>query len=329
MRGFIGSRKLLLKILGFLTKPFFLIWDHLLKRENAFVIYRFGAAIGDQLAMSAAVRFLHIEHGLNVYVWCNHTILFHNNPRVIKCSNLSWIPRILRTLMLRLTRMTGMCRIKGFHLILKEGEIYEEKMRSCEELKNKHIVEINTQQFGEYKVIGKIKPELFLSDHERGIMRQEFSPLPDGYGLIHSEGKNDWTPNKQWGAERFQELVNLTHDKVNWIQVGGKSDKKLNEAIDLRGKTSLRGLAFLIETSDYIVCQEGLYTHMAESVGTKSITIYTGFHSSSISLYDNTVPIQPSDVECAPCWLLTPCPHDMKCIAGQEPSLVSKIILEL
>lgn len=57
--------------------------------------------------------------------------------------------------------------------------------------------------------------------------------------IIDAGYKNDFT-NKMWQLSRFQEVVNQTCDKINWIQVGA-SDKNHNHKI-LDNVTSLVGM---------------------------------------------------------------------------------------
>lgn len=89
----------------------------------------------------------------------------------------------------------------------------------------------------------------------------------------------------------------------------------LNLKIDLRAQTSMRELFYLISKSEFIVCQEGAYNHIANAFNTKAITIFTGFNPMSLCLYNSTIPIQNNKLPmCSPCMKTEKCQFEMKCI---------------
>lgn len=70
--------------------------------------------------------------------------------------------------------------------------------------------------------------------------------LPKNFAIIQPIGKTTYTPNKEWGFDKFQNVVEKTKE-INWVQSG------LKDVLDLRGETkSLRELAFLISKADFV-----------------------------------------------------------------------------
>lgn len=91
------------------------------------------------------------------------------------------------------------------------------------------------------------RPCLYLSDDEKTWIDQVRHHFTDGrkipFWLINAGIKNDYTA-KAWPIEYFQEVVNCTVGRIQWVQVGAKEHNhpKLEGAIDLRGKTDHRQL---------------------------------------------------------------------------------------
>jgi ADP-heptose:LPS heptosyltransferase len=125
-------------------------------------------------------------------------------------------------------------------------------------------------------------PDLHLSEEEKGWMNQ----VEDTFGykgpfwLINAGHKSDY-PLKQWGVDNWQALVDLLADRVQFVQVGeltpdedlkayeeGRLQKivhyhpKLNNVLDLRGKTDLRQLIRLCYHAQGAVCGVTALMHM-------------------------------------------------------------------
>lgn len=84
------------------------------------------------------------------------------------------------------------------------------------------------------------------------------------YWLINAGYKSDFT-NKMWAFDRYQEVVNRTRDKITWVQVGSlKHDhQKLENVVDLRGKTSHRSLLKLVLNSSGVLTANSYLMHLS------------------------------------------------------------------
>jgi ADP-heptose:LPS heptosyltransferase len=61
--------------------------------------------------------------------------------------------------------------------------------------------------------------------------------------------------------------------------------------------------------------------HAAAAVNVPSVIVYGGFEAPWQSGYPMNVNLY-SDVECAPCWLESICPHEKKCMEMITPEIV-------
>jgi hypothetical protein len=89
------------------------------------------------------------------------------------------------------------------------------------------------------------RPHLYLSNDERSWISQikELTNDDRPFALIDAGVKSDFTA-KQWPVEYYQDVVNQTKDKIEWVQVGAKEHDHvpLDNVINLIGETSTREL---------------------------------------------------------------------------------------
>jgi len=119
--------------------------------------------------------------------------------------------------------------------------------------------------------------------------------------------------NREWYPQRFQELCAELRTDVRVVQVGSSSDMKLEGAIDLRGKTTLRQTAAVLANSLVFVGLAGFVMHLARAVNCRSVIIYGGREKPAITGYVANKNLY-SQVRCAPCWLRNACEFNRKCM---------------
>lgn len=91
------------------------------------------------------------------------------------------------------------------------------------------------------------RPCLYLADEERQWIDQVREHEAHGrripFWLVNAGIKADYTA-KAWPVEYYQEVVDLTLGRIQWVQVGGREHDHpaLARVIDLRGKTDHRQL---------------------------------------------------------------------------------------
>ena len=119
--------------------------------------------------------------------------------------------------------------------------------------------------------------------------------------------------NREWYPHRFQELCAQLRSDVRVVQVGSASDLKLEGAIDLRGKTSLRQTAAVLANSLVFIGLVGFVMHLARAVDCRSVIIYGGREKPALTGYVANKNLY-HQVRCAPCWLRNPCEFNHKCM---------------
>jgi len=290
----------------FLKKLLSKLTNSILKFFNVYVIYRIGHAVGDQLNMSSVIRLIHNQYPFKIIVISSFSELFENNPRLWRSYQVK--VGFLGSLIARILRFLSGNHLENF-LFTNVNFTYEDYMRDHNNLL--HIVEANTLHFNLDLNFDKISNEIFLTKNEINIFSRKFN-LREPYSIIQPNSKTSYTPNKDWGFEKYQKIVTKFKD-INWVQVGLEGDLLLNDVKNYVGMTSLRELAFLIKNADFVLADEGLLNHMASAFETKSFVVFSGFSQVELAKYTTTVPIvNYPQVDCSPCWITENCPKKIK-----------------
>ena len=117
----------------------------------------------------------------------------------------------------------------------------------------------------------KIRPTEFRGDiHLSPSERSWFSQVHEQVGqdvpfwIVCAGGKYD-TTIKWWSLERYQEVVDSYQGKILFVQVGqrGQWHPLLENAIDLRGRTSIRQLIRLVHHAEGVLCGVTFPMHLA------------------------------------------------------------------
>lgn len=295
-------------------------FNYLLKYFNVFIIYRIGSAVGDQLCMSAVVRLIDQQHSFKIVVISSYPEIFDNNPRVWKNIGIKryslYVSRALRFL-------SGI-QLENF--LFKDSKCsFEEYMRSSK--KKQHLVEVHSRHFNHRIDYNEIQNEIYLSRLEIERCAEKFN-MPDFYSIIQPNSKKSYTPNKQWGLDNFQKVVNDRHDTF-WVQIGSQDEFLLKNVEDFRGRTTLRELFYIVSQSQFVFANEGLVNHVASAFNIKSYVISSGFSDTSLAEYDSSIFFNASDsCDRSPCWLLNECKVIGKpCLSSIHPGMVSGHLL--
>lgn len=156
----------------------------------------------------------------------------------------------------------------------------------------------------------ELRPYVFLTKEEFAAGK-----LADGQVVMQSSGLSGAFAmrNKEWFPHRFQEVCSELRTDVQVIQLGSKDDPKLEGALDLRGKTSLRESAAILANSYVFIGLVGFLMHLARAVDCRSVIVYGGREKPSQTGYVANKNLY-TQVKCAPCWLRNPCDYDRKCM---------------
>ena len=156
----------------------------------------------------------------------------------------------------------------------------------------------------------ELRPYIFLTAAELAAGK-----LVENHVAIQSSGLSSplGLLNREWYQQRFQELCAELRSDVRVVQIGGISDMRLEGAVDLRGKTSLRQTAAVLANSLVFIGLVGFVMHLARAVDCRSVIIYGGREKPAITGYVANKNLY-TQVRCAPCWLRNACEFNHKCM---------------
>lgn len=167
-----------------------------------------------------------------------------------------------------------------------------------------------------------VRPELDLG----GTRTRERSTV-----IVHSR-PNSRLLSKDWGLDRWHELVALLHKAgVRVRQVGAKDEPLLDDVEDLRG-APVHELSDVFARSAAVTCVVGFLMHLAEATQTPAVVIYGGREHPSIDGYLDQIHLCSRPLPCRGRWgcHLGPdleCPHGMRCMEELTPQLVAREVL--
>lgn len=311
-----------LLLLRFTGYPIVLGINAFLDRKKLFVLYRLhGSAIGDTLVMTGVIRCIAEDLGCRVivYVKQNDAIFLHN-PHVLFCRSYEKIGRLEKTLV-----KSGLEIFRGSHIAK-----YHPQIRNLDEYllsHREHSIITNSRHIPNllYKTL---RTEISFSTNELNDFSSRLL-LPLNYAVVKPTGKTSVTTKKEWGLQHFQAVVNTFPDII-WIQPGASDDPILDGVIDMRGKTNLRELFYLIANARFTLAIEGLYNHIAGAFSAPSFVVYSGHFFPEAFAYPNTMAIiQEKLPNCSPCFLdgLKDCPIPGKpCMSELTPAYVAGFI---
>lgn len=125
------------------------------------------------------------------------------------------------------------------------------------------------------------KGDVHLSDLERADLPCKFKTVINGpYWLVSAGGKRDFTI-KWWDRQRYQSVVDHFRGRLTFVQIGaaGHFHPKLEGAIDLRGKTSIRELIHLVHHASGALSPVSFLMHLSAAVDPSAEMRSAGFDS--------------------------------------------------
>lgn len=139
-----------------------------------------------------------------------------------------------------------------------------------------------------------------------------------GTVVIEPHMKPSGSPNKQWGWERWQELVRLMD--LSWVQLGPPGTRILEGVRHLSTPTFLDARAPLSGASAAVLPEGGLH-HAAAALGIPAVVIFGGMTSPANTGYDLHVNLfEPED---GPCGQRVACEHCERAMAAIRPEIVA------
>lgn len=153
-------------------------------------------------------------------------------------------------------------------------------------------------------------------------------PDDDAPKILVQISASDWTPNKQWPLEHWATLIESLPPEYSVIEVGAKpampATPRHPKWRTLGGQTTLDEYVSCFGAATLFIGPVSSGMHLAHAFRLSSIIIVGGYEAADFP-YPRAVQLG-SSVECAPCWLRTPCPLDRRCLREIHPEDVVKKI---
>ena len=158
------------------------------------------------------------------------------------------------------------------------------------------------------------EPEIFLTPAEDETARRRLAAI-SAQPIVLLQAISRASRNHLWPHERWGELVAACPDYC-FVQIGREDEPPVPGAVDLRGKTSLRGLFALAKHATSFVGLDASLSHIAYGVKLPGVALYGTTdpdyvgHSTNINLSKRVV--------CSPCYYLNhgkvDCPYHHECM---------------
>ena len=263
----------------------------------------YNSGVGDDLLCTTVARELRRRNAGRVWVAARYPELFDGNPDARAVPIADW----------RFGRLGRLLRTDARPLWYTQYE--PEKDRDPEP--PRHIAAMMCEKAGVLGLVS-IRPYFFLRQSER-----EEGKVVDNQIAIQSTTRAAATPlqNKEWLPERFQDVIEALSGHFNFIQLGSPSDPKLENVIDLRGKTNLRQAAAILARSELFVGLVSGLMHLARAVDCPAVIVYGGREQPEISGYvcNKNIRARPP---CSPCWQRNRCDYDHACMTSIDSKTV-------
>lgn len=177
--------------------------------------------------------------------------------------------------------------------------------------------------------VSDITPECMIKQDLFQLYKKKWGDGPHIVALLRA---SQFTPNKDWPIELWNILLDRLAKNIHVILIGDQLTHDLNIATtkrctDLRGKTDLENLTAVIAAANLYVGPVSGPSHIAAAFSIPSVIICGGYEDPKNGGYANSVFLSRTP-SCSPCWLKTPCPHDLKCLTSISVEEVEKAITE-
>lgn len=301
--------------------------DRRLRRRNLFVLFMHKGGMGDAFCQTGLMRAMRARHPeMRFIVFTRYPEFFWYLHEVESLIDMRAVPWLRAKMLYGGLRLLGLARAHDFvYRTLKQTP--KAKLDANPGWRP-HLVELAATKLRVPADFSDVRGLIRFSQEERKTFAEKYAGLGD-YAIVVPSGKTSYTPNKEWGAENYAAVV-ASMPEVKWVRLGLAGDPEIPGTVDLRGKTSVREMAWLLFRARFALCGEGLHNHLCGGLGARCFVIRTGFNYDGISAYPKTVHIAaPQEPPCAPCFLKTPCPvAGRPCASDIRPARVVAILRE-
>lgn len=156
--------------------------------------------------------------------------------------------------------------------------------------------------------------EIYLQPEEIAFAEQ-FSPDV----VIEPNIKGKASPNKDWGLDRWVQLVATMKDHgMRAVQLGPVGTRRILGAAFIETPTFRQACAVLARARGAVLHEGGMH-HAAAAVGLRAVVIYGGYISPKQTGYEMHSNLFTGD---APCGMRIPCRHCKRAMGAITPEMV-------
>lgn len=282
--------------MGLVSKARLIAWGgaETLRLGRPDVALGFLGGLGDDLLCTAAIREHQRRGARRIWFFSRHPQMYRAEP------GLQFVPEDGRYL--RLAQALGRPMRSLSYSVY---DTQSDRDTACQE----HVIAIMCRQAG---LQGKIqlRPSLAIGNDEL----ERVDAYSDAI-VIQSGCLSAAVPmaNKQWPPSRMQTVARALAKNHRLVQIGSPADVPLEEATDLRGRTSLRETAAILARARLFVGLVGFQMHLARAVDCPAVIVYGGREHPEFTGYvcNWHATRQPS---CSPCWQRNRCAHANVCL---------------
>ena len=179
--------------------------------------------------------------------------------------------------------------------------------------------------------VGLIMPAVELDAPQLEVpseLQARIASIP-GPRIVIQPLASSWSPNKNWPVSLWVELIKLLTRDYSVIEVGTEG---CLPAVDFGsrfhsfvGQTDLAGFAHIISQAAVFVGPVSGGMHFANAFQVPAVIIVGGYELPTGYQYPRSTMFF-SPVPCAPCWLIKPCPFELKCLKAIRPAAVAEAV---
>jgi ADP-heptose:LPS heptosyltransferase len=181
----------------------------------------------------------------------------------------------------------------------------------CVQRGDKHIIEQICEVYGIEDP--RLKCDIFLTEKETRFIDDllESAVGNSSFVTIEPHSNCEYTVNRSYPFEKWQQIVNELCKKICVVQVGEAGVRSLSGVVDMSGKTSFRQASGIIGRSNLFLSSEGGLVHAATSHETTSLVIMTDYEAEAMVAYPQNINIHVGRGH-------GPCGMKIKCIECEK-----------
>lgn len=149
--------------------------------------------------------------------------------------------------------------------------------------------------------------------------------------IIIQPQASQWTPNKQWPLPYWKRLIEMLVERYDVLEVGMQpifAGENFGPRFHVfAGGTTMQDFAWIVSQGTLFVGPPSGGMHLANAFQIPTVAILGGYEAPDGYDYPWAARFF-TPVECAPCWLTTPCPFGWKCLHAIQPEAVFRAVIK-